>query len=442
MLSYFYDQIIKGGFPPGSMIIIAGEPGTGKTILASTIVYEELKKGKKAMYVSLNEPKEDYLSSLEKFGIKFSEENFKFVDLFTVSKEALVAQIELIVKEFMEFKPDILVIDSITAITSVMNPEYVRSFLHTSLGRLVKSTGAIALLIAEKPMEHEGLGFGVEEFVVDGVIILRYIKCGEHYRRVLEIPKMRKRKIKKPQYEYAITEKGIVFFDIPELERFEELTFERVTTGIEKLDELMDGGFYRGSITIIAGHTGSGKTTFGLFFTYANALKGNKAMFITFEESVSNVLRAMKNYGMDYDKVKDKLIIKSLIPEAQSPVSFFVEIKDLIESEKPIALFIDSFSSLHEHMDKAELDKMVRYLQITVKKYGIALCSTINIKNGFNELPTTGLSTLADNIILLTYDIVDNKLTRKLLVLKARASNHSRKVYTFEISSRGVEIYD
>ncbi len=159
---YLFTKIIPDGFPRGSMILIAGEPGTGKTTLVSAIAVNEIKKGKKVLFISLNEPREDYAKSMSRFGWRFDETNFKFVDLFTVSREALDAQIKLIVEEFMKFKPDLVIIDSITALTALMGPEHVRSILHTSLGALVKSTGAIALLIAEKPMGREELGFGVQ----------------------------------------------------------------------------------------------------------------------------------------------------------------------------------------------------------------------------------------------------------------------------------------
>ncbi len=437
-IEYFYERIVPNGFPKGSMILISGEPGTGKTIFSSAIAFHELKKGKKVLYISFNETKEDFMRTISKFGWKF-DENFKYVDLFAVGKDALNAQMKLIIEEFLKFKPDLLVIDSITALTSLIGHEYVRSFLHTSLGTLIKKNQAVALLIAEKPFGVESLGVGVEEFVVDGVIILRFLKYGEHYRRVLEIPKMRRRKIEKPQYEYTITENGITFFDVPELKRKEEVVMEKVTTGIDILDALMDGGVYRGSVTVIAGQTGTGKTTFGLHFTYANALRGYKSLFVTFEESVENILKAMSNYGMDYDLVKDRMRIEAIVPESCSPVSIFIKLKDIIEHERPIAMFIDSFSAIEENMNKDELKKMIRYLQLTVKSLKIATMMTVNVDFN-NVFPTTGLSTLADNMIILKYDFNGNELSRKLLILKSRSSNHSRKIHRFDITSKGVVI--
>ena len=148
----------------------------------------------------------------------------------------------------------------------------------------------------------------------------------------------------------------------------------------------------------------------------------------------------MKNYGMDIEVVKDRLIIRDMVPEAYSPVSFFAQIMELIEENKPEVMFIDSFSSIQEHMCKDELSKMMRYIQLTVKKFGIALCSTMNI-GSFENIPATGLSTFADNLIFLWYDI-NGEISRKMIVIKSRASDHSRKIYNFEITDKGVEIYE
>ena len=441
-IEFLFNRIIPKGFPSGSMILIVGEPGTGKTILTSAIANYELERGRRILFISLNEPKEDYMRTIERFGWRFDESRFRFIDLFAVGREAFDAQIRLIIEEFAMFNPDLVVIDSITALTSLLDHEFVRSFLHASLGSMIKKRGAIALLIAEKPIGKEEIGFGVEEFVVDGVIVLRFVKYGEHYRRVLEIPKMRRRRIEKPHYEYTITNNGIEFFEIPILESVEEAWTEKVTTGIPRLDEMMDGGVYRGSITVIAGNTGTGKTTFGIHFTYSNALRGKKSVFVTFEESVESILRAMRSYGMEFDGVRDNMIIVSLIPESESPINVFVKLKDIVEKENPIAMFIDSYNSLEGNMDENELSKMVRYLQLMIREKGIATMMSLNVDGRVKELPQTGLSTLADNIILLSYDFEDDEMVRKILILKSRASNHSKRIYRFEITPSGVEIHD
>ena len=448
-IEFFDKAIIKNGFPEGTLILVAGEPGTGKTIFTSTIIYNGLEKfGEKGMYISLSETKNDFYSEMDRLGMNFKkyEETglFKFMDLVAVTPDVIEKEIEVIMKEILSFQPKRIVIDSISALTQLLGADKTRIFLHTTLGRFIKSFGAVAFLIAEKPLGKETIGYGVEEFVVDGVIVLKYISLGEVRRRVMEIPKMRKRSIEKSQYEYVITNRGIEFLVIPELIRGEEeASEEKVSTGIRELDTILDGGVYKGSITLIVGMTGTGKTTFGLHFAIANAIQGKKAVYISFEEPVGQLKRAARRYGMPIDEIFDKTLkLFSWVPEAKTPVHTFLRIKEIIDEHKPDVLVIDSLTSLREHMDEIELEKMLRYLSLIIKQHGAATYITLNAETDFETIPFTGASTLSDNIIGLKYIIKNEFMEKRLAVIKARGSNHSRKIHKYEITDKGVRIYE
>ncbi|NJE04649.1 circadian clock KaiC-like protein [Thermococcus sp. M36] len=445
---FFDESIVKGGFPPGSTILVAGEPGAGKTIFSSMFLYNGMAKyGEKAIYVSLAETKEDYYDEMKRLGMDFEEMErsglFRFIDLITVTPETIEKEIELIMGEILTFRPRRIVIDSISAFAQLLGVEKTRMFLHTTLGRFVKSFGAVTLLVAEKPLGRGVIGYGVEEFVVDGVILLRYHKIGETVRRVMEIPKMRRRAIEKAQYEYVITSRGIQFLEVPDLVMTRrDSTSEKVTTGIPKLDELLDGGVYRGSVTLIVGMTGTGKTTFSLHFAVANALLGRKALYIGFEEPIGQLKRAARGYGLPIDDaLKENLKLVGWVPEAKSPVHTFIRVKQLIEDERPDVLVLESLTALREHMDPDELSKMVRYLGLMVKEHNIAAYVTLNAETNFEVVPHTRASTLADNILGLKYAIVNDTIERRLAIIKARSSNHSRRIYRYEITPRGIEIY-
>lgn len=438
-------KIIEGGLPDGSVILITGEAGTGKTILASSIAQEELDKGGKVMFISFNETKDEFFRNSRQVGLDLERENFLYYDLFSAGRNVMENQLSYLYTEIYKVKPNLIIIDSITSVLTSFSRDHVRSFLHTSIGRFVKMMNSRAVLISEKPFGKVELGYGIEEFVVDGVIVLELVYEREHYRRILKILKMRGRKIEKPSYEFEITSRGLIVFDVPELDASEFVSNEKLTTGIDRLDEIMYGGFYRGSITVVVGNTGSGKTTFGLHFCYANAKLGRKTMFITFEESRNAILRAMDNYGMDYESVKDRMMVFDFIPEARSPVSYFVKISQLISEHRPDVIVIDSLSSLQQHMDSRELAKMMRYLQIVSKENGTTVLATLNRwidLNNLSAFQATYISTLADNMIILATYLEESELRRKLIVLKQRASNHSVKVHTYAIEDGGVVIYD
>ncbi len=167
---------------------------------------------------------------------------FRFYDMLTVPRDELEGMIAFLINDIVEFKPDIIVFDSVTVFGQMFGEEYLRSFLHSIIGRLVNAFDALAILIDEIPYGEKRLGFGIEEFVVDGVIILEMERTREVIRRYLTIPKMRGRPLRRSAYEYVITEEGIEVFTVPELEFTEkEALKSRFKTGIEGLDRLLGG---------------------------------------------------------------------------------------------------------------------------------------------------------------------------------------------------------
>jgi len=448
-IDYFDECILKNGFPDGSLILVAGEPGAGKTIFSATFVYNGAKKfGEKGIYISLAETKKEFYESMKQLGMNFEElENkglFKFVDLVTVREETIKKEIELLMNEIIKFQPKRIVVDSISVFAQVLGVEGTRVFLHTMLGRFIKAYNSTALLIAEKAIGAEKIGYGIEEFVVDGVIVLRYQSFGEVTRRVMEIPKMRRKSIEKSCYEYVITQDGIEFLAVPELMREEmEYTLEKVTTGIEKLDQMLDGGLYRGANVLIVGMTGTGKTTFSLHFAVANAIQGRRVAYLAFEEPMDQLIRATKNYGMPIEEaLRSNLKIFTWVPESKTPVYTFLKIKKIIEEFKPEALVVDSLTALRQHMDEKELVKMIRYLNLLTKANRITAYFTLNEETNFEVVPFTGASTMVDVIIGLRYQLNKEGIERKMAIVKARGSDHSRKIHRYEITNKGVEIYE
>ncbi|HDG63985.1 MAG TPA: circadian clock KaiC-like protein [Thermococcus sp.] len=448
-IDYFDECILKNGFPDGSLILVAGEPGAGKTIFSATFVYNGAKKfGEKGIYISLAETKKEFYESMKQLGMNFEElENkglFKFVDLVTVREETIKKEIELLMNEIIKFQPKRIVVDPISVFAQVLGVEGTRVFLHTMLGRFIKTYNSTALLIAEKAIGAEKIGYGIEEFVVDGVIVLRYQSFGEVTRRVMEIPKMRRKSIEKSCYEYVITQDGIEFLAVPELMREEmEYTLEKVTTGIEKLDQMLDGGLYRGANVLIVGMTGTGKTTFSLHFAVANAIQGRRVAYLAFEEPMDQLIRATKNYGMPIEEaLRSNLKIFTWVPESKTPVYTFLKIKKIIEEFKPEALVVDSLTALRQHMDEKELVKMIRYLNLLTKANRITAYFTLNEETNFEVVPFTGASTMVDVIIGLRYQLNKEGIERKMAIVKARGSDHSRKIHRYEITNKGVQIYE
>ncbi len=340
-------------------------------------------------------------------------------------------------KDLVEWKPDIVVFDSITVFGQVFGEVHLRAFLHSIIGRLVNALNMLVFLIDEIPYDGEGIGFGIEEFVADGVIVLEMEKYGEIIRCYMRIPKMRNRPLERYSYKYVITEKGIEVFTTPSLEFVEEKIRERIRTNVPSFDDLLEGDLYEGSITLVAGPAGSGKTILALNIASNISKADRKVLYIAFEETVAELRDTKERLGLD-----GEFRILSLVPEAKTPVEYYVMMKSLVERENVELLIIDSLSAMQAHMSKGEFIKAVRYLQLLAKERALTVLLTYTSEDG-EKVATTGFSTLVDNLVFLSYHMPKNageSLERRVLVLKARHSENDPTLRRFTIGSGGIEI--
>ena len=192
------DEMVEGGYPAGSLITLAGRPGTGKTIFGSQYLYQgAVEHGEPGMYVSMLEGRKAYMRNLSRLGYDFEalekSGKFRFLEMPTMTSDALPTIWEEIVRNVEKQRTVRLVIDSYTAMAQAFQtPGDLRVFTHTLLGRIVGATGCTTLLIAEKALSDAHIGFGVEEFIADGVIHFFLVPvAGDARIRYIEVTKMR-----------------------------------------------------------------------------------------------------------------------------------------------------------------------------------------------------------------------------------------------------------
>lgn len=194
------DEMLEGGFPSGSLVTLAGRPGTGKTIFSSQFLHHGAdREGDVGMYVSMLEAKGQYFRNAAGLGLEFAHLEkkglFRFLEAPTLTAEGMPAIWEDIMQNIEEHGVDRLVIDSFTAMAQAFEgPGDLRVFTHMLLGKIVAGTGCTTLLITEipPPGSHPAIGGGIEEFIADGVIHfdLRPV-AGDARVRYMEIMKMR-----------------------------------------------------------------------------------------------------------------------------------------------------------------------------------------------------------------------------------------------------------
>jgi len=440
------DSILGGGFPGGSMILLSGNPGVGKTILATQFLYSGgAKHGEKVIYVSFAEKQEDFLRNMLTLGMdmKALEQKglFRYMEFLAMDETGMKDAVQMIMAEIDRMRAKRVVVDSISVILQSLGQAETRKFIQGFFGRIVKGMDVTTLLVGEIPFGESKMGFGVEEFVADGVILLKRIKSGLAETSQLEIAKMRGVSVPRSSFEYLIDERfgGLGLIVFPLRAEF-PASRERLSSGVEGLDRMLNGGVFRRSLTLVEGASGIGKTTICLHFLITAAQKGDRALFMSFEEPTGQVTRMLEDYGVDQKRLGDRLRIESYVPEALSALHYYKLLRDVLEVEKPTVLAIDSLTAIEKTFTLETFSEFGRYVQLLCKEQGLTvfLTSSTGI-TAAGELPR--VSILCDNILSMRYHELKDKMERELLVIKTRGSPHETRVTSFEITGKGPVVH-
>jgi circadian clock protein KaiC len=428
------------------MILLSGNPGTGKTILATQFLYDgAAKHGEKVVYVSFAEKREDYLRNMLTLGmdIKALEQKglFTFLDFMVMDETGTKDAVQMIMEEIGKIGAKRVVVDSISVILQSLGQAETRKFLHGFFGRIVKDMGVTTILIGEIPFGELKTGFGVEEFVADGVIFLRKTKSGSAELSTLEIAKMRGVPLPRSSFEYLIDERvgglGLIVFpvraDFPG-------TRERLLSGVEGLDRMLNGGVFRRSVTLVEGASGIGKTTLCLHFLVTSAQKGEKVMLISFEEPLGQMENMFEDYGIDRKRLGDRFKIESYVPEALTALHYYQLLKDILEREKPAVVALDSLTAIQNTFTPEGFVQFMRYVQLLCKEKALTVFLTSSTGT-IEATQESGISTLSDNILLMRYYELKDRMAREIMIIKIRGSVHEKRVVPFEITGKGMVVH-
>lgn len=255
------DSLIDGGLPNGSLILLAGNPGTGKTVFGMQFLCKGAKEyGENGIYVSFAESEDTLIhNTSELFGYDLEnmegDGKVKVLDFTTVTDKGLSTTLEMILKEITELKAKRLVIDSFSAMAQAFRePIESRIILHNILGKMVRQLGCTTLLIVEVPTGTEKIGVSIEEFVADGVIVLRRDSLDGRLIREIEIEKLRGTRFENQRFLFTLHKGFKVFPPFSHKELEDPPTFEpnrgtktHYPSGIPELDKILGGeGYPRG----------------------------------------------------------------------------------------------------------------------------------------------------------------------------------------------------
>ena len=220
---------------------------------------------------------------------------------------------------------------------------------------------------------------------------------------------------------------------------------ERVKSGVEGLDRLIEGGFPKGDIILLTGNMGSGKTIFCTQFIYNGATQyGEKGVYATFEEDEKTLKRNMLRFGFDLKKLEQKGAIRVLGLEAMRGPGLNANIEFIIDTLKGLKakrLVIDSLTAfLTASHEKFEYRMLMHLFYKILKRLDCTTIMTCSVPTGYSTLGLGIEEFIADSVISLENVIHSVELKTRFLIRKMRGTNHSRKYHDVIIDKEGLKI--
>lgn len=456
-----FDVIAKGGLPLQRTTLVSGTAGSGKTVLAMQFLASGISgtgEPGNGVFITFEESAADIRSNMLSFGWDIArwerEGRFAFVDASpdphvdtfesgSFDLAALLARVESAVKRVNAVR---VAVDSLGAVFSQFTDQ---STVRRELFRIasaLKGMGVTAMLTSERIEDFGSIArFGVEEFITDNVIILRNVLDGEVRRRTIEILKFRGTDHQKGEYPFTIMAGlGVVVIPLSAIELRQHSSNVRISSGNEDLDRMCGGGFFRDSIILVSGATGTGKTLTVTTFLNGGAAAGERSLLLGFEESREQLFRNAHGWGVDFERMERDGMLRVMCdyPEVVGLEEWLITIQREVDRFKPQRVALDSLSALERVGSIKAFREFVIGVTSFIKQQEITglFTATTSTLMGGSSITEAHVSTLTDSIILLRYVEMFGEMKRGLTVLKMRGSAHDRGIREFTVDARGMRL--
>ncbi|WP_172861721.1 ATPase domain-containing protein [Halopenitus persicus] len=447
------DEILHGGLIPERSYMVRGEPGTGKSILGLHFLIAGTEQGETSLYINLEETETDITQNAASLGLDVSDVEFldltpestefteeETYDVFSPDDVEREPVTETITDRVRELDPDRVVIDPMTQLQYLAPDQYQFRKQVLSLTRFFGQTGATLVFTSQAGARAPDDDL---QFMSDGVIELDYTDTG----RTVSVPKFRGSGTRSGDHTMRIRDTGTAVY--PELQpggSDVEYAMETISSGVPELDQQLHGGIERGTVTIISGPTGVGKTTTGAQFMKEAAGRGERSAIYMFEETERTFLKRCSSVNIPVAAMRDRgtLSVEEVQALELSPQEFAHKVRTDVEEEDTQIVMIDGINGydLSIRGDDSELRRKLHSLCRYLKSVGVTviLIDEVSSVTGEFEVTEGGISYIADNIVFLRHIEMNGELRKVIGVLKKRTSDFERTLRNFRITEHGITI--
>lgn len=448
------DDVLHGGVPTGRLTIVNGGPGSGKTVLGLELLVRGAESGRPAVFISFEETNDAIrrnalsmgwdLASIEKEGklvLINPELDFEAVLAGEFNIKALCA---IIAGQARRIDAELIVIDAIDMLLRMFrDTEQARNQLLILHRWLNKQKLTTIMTVKSENNQHE---FDHLDYMADCVIWLDQRVLDQINTRRLIVKKYRGSDFSSREHPFVISRNGIMVMPLTFVDLVQQSNGDIVSTGNSNLNDIMGGGYRNGSSVLISGPSGSGKTSLAFMITDAAVRRGERVLYMSFEQSQQALEKDLKSIGLQLNELLESGLLRiiSVIPESMGMEEHLHNIIGKIDEFKPDQLVLDAITATSRiGSSQAALEFLIR-LYLAAKKRGITCIYTNQLFSTDNELRISGagISSLVDTAIILSYFREGERLVRKILVLKSRGTRHSLIYHKFDITDNGIIIND
>src|SRR5207253_3328649 len=442
-----FDVIAKGGLPENRTTLLSGTAGSGKTVFAMQFLASGIRDAdQRGVFVTFEESAADIRKNMRSFGWDLAawekqgklafvdaspDPHIEIVESGGFDLGALLARMENAVRKVGATRVSV---DSLGAVFSQFSDQSIVRRELFRIASALKGMGVTALLTAERTEDYGPIArFGVEEFIADNVMILRNALEDETRRRTIEILKFRGCDHQKGEYPFTIVPHGgVIVIPLSAMQLSMKSSNLRISSGNKDLDDMCGGGFFRDSVTLVSGATGTGKTLTVTQFLQGGAAHGEKCLLLAFEESRDQLVRNATGWGFDFEKMEGDGMLRVVCdyPDLSGLEDWLVTIQGIINDFGPQRVALDSLSALENVGTLKAFREFVIGLTSFIKHKEITgmFTATTGTLMGGDSITESNISTLTDSIILLRYVEMFGEMKRGLTVLKMRGSAHDKAI--------------
>jgi len=446
------NEILHGGLVPGRAYLVRGGPGTGKTTVGLHFLAAGAAHGNNTLYITLGEPAEQIRTHAEALGLNLNETTFldlsptseffsevQTYDIFSPAEVEREPTTQKIIQQVETLKPQRVVLDAITQFRYLSSDAFQFRKQVLSFVRFLLEQGTTVIFTSEgsKAAPDDDL-----QFISDGVI---HLSSHTDDGRTLSVTKFRGSDFRRGFHSMQLTSKGVEVFPRLQPQVYNrKFIVKAIPSGVPELDELLHGGLERGTITILTGSTGVGKTTLGIQFMKEAAGRGERSVVYAFEELEETLLHRCESINIPARAMIERgtLSIVQVEPLLFSPDEFANLVRQEVEEKQAQIVMIDSVSGYRLSLRGQDLVPHLHALCKYLQNMGVTVILINEVEGIIGDFRVTevGISYIADNIIFLRYLELQGEIRKAIGVLKKRLSDFEKSLREIQITRYGIKV--